>query len=44
MISRFEHFEERCAEYEKEHHTHVIRLNDDDGLLIEGENQLLVSA
>ncbi len=44
FISRFEHFEERCAVYEKEHHTNVIRLNDGDGLFIEGKNQLLIRA
>ncbi len=44
FVRRFDHFEERCAEYEKEYHTNVIRLNDGDGLLIEGKNQLLVRA
>ena len=44
FISRFERFEERCAAYEKEHHTNVIRLNDGDGLFIDGENQLLIKA
>ena len=44
FISRFEHFEERCALYEKEYHTNVIRLNDGDGLFIEGRNQLLIRA
>ncbi len=42
FINRFEHFEERCAVYEKENYTNVIRLNDGDGLFIEGKNQLLI--
>ena len=44
FINCFEHFEERCAEYERKHHTNVIRLNDGDGLFIEGKNQLLIRA
>ncbi len=44
FINRFEYFEERCAVYEKENHTNVIRLNDGDGLFIEGKNQLLIRA
>ena len=44
FISRFENFEEKCAAYEKEYHTNVIRLNDGDGLFINGKNQLLIRA
>ncbi|MBS5879828.1 MAG: Type 1 glutamine amidotransferase-like domain-containing protein [Clostridium sp.] len=44
FTSRFAHFEERCAAYEKKYHTNVIRLNDGDGLFIEGKNQLLIRA
>lgn len=44
FISRFEHFEEICAEYEKEYATSVIRLNDGDGLFIDGKKQLLIRA
>ena len=37
FITRFEQFEERCSAYEKEHNTIVIRLNDGDGVIIDGE-------
>lgn len=44
FISSFENFEEKCAAYEKEYHTNIIRLNDGDGLFINGKNQLLIRA
>ena len=34
-LTRFEHFEEICCIYEKEHDVHVIRLNDGDGVFID---------
>ncbi|MCH5258734.1 MAG: Type 1 glutamine amidotransferase-like domain-containing protein [Lachnospiraceae bacterium] len=37
FITRFEQFEEKCSAYEKEHNTIVIRLNDGDGVIIDGE-------
>ena len=36
-LTRFAQFEETCCIYEKEHHVHVIRLNDGDGVLIDGD-------
>ena len=37
FLTRFEQFEEKCCTYEKEHHVHVIRLNDGDGVFIDGD-------
>lgn len=37
FITRFEQFEEKCSAYEKEHNTIVIRLNDGDGVIVDGE-------
>lgn len=37
FLTRFEQFEEKCSIYEKEHHVHVIRLNDGDGVFIDGD-------
>ena len=34
-LKRFEHFEETCAAYERECHTHVIRISDGEGVFIE---------
>jgi len=36
-LSRFERFDEKCCSYEKEHNVSVIRINDGDGVLIDGE-------
>ena len=36
-LTRFAQFEEKCCMYEKEHHVHVIRLNDGDGVFIDGD-------
>ena len=36
-LTRFEQFEEKCCIYEKEHHVNVIRLNDGDGVFIDGD-------
>ena len=35
FLSRFDHFEETCCLYEKEHNVKVLRLNDGDGVLID---------
>lgn len=42
FLRRFERFEERCAAYEKENSTEVVRLNDGDGLFVSREGQWLV--
>ncbi|MCM1047202.1 MAG: Type 1 glutamine amidotransferase-like domain-containing protein [Clostridiales bacterium] len=36
FLKQFDAFEEKCRIYEKEHSVEVIRLNDGDGVLIEG--------
>ena len=36
FINRFDRFEEKCRIYEKEHSVEVIRLNDGEGVFIEG--------
>ena len=36
-LTRFAQFEEKCCIYEKEHHVNVIRLNDGDGVFIDGD-------
>lgn len=42
FLRRFERFEERCAEYERANSRKVIRLDDGEGLFIDGEGQRLV--
>jgi dipeptidase E len=37
FLSRIEGFEETCRVYEEEHHVQVIRINDGDGIIIDGE-------
>lgn len=37
FLSRFDRFEERCCEYEKEHNVNVIRINDGEGVFIDEE-------
>ena len=37
FLTKFEQFEEKCRIYEKEHNAKVIRINDGDGVLIDGE-------
>ena len=37
FLSRFDRFEERCCEYEKEHNVSVIRINDGEGVFIDEE-------
>ncbi len=36
FLTRFERFEEKCSIYEKEHDVKVIRINDGDGVFIDG--------
>ena len=36
FLSKFENFEEKCCEYEKDHDVIVIRINDGDGVVIDG--------
>lgn len=38
FLKRFDQFEEQCLVYEEERHTKVIRLNDGDGVMIDGED------
>lgn len=42
FLRRFERFEERCAAYERANSTTVVRLNDGDGLFVDGGRQWLV--
>ncbi len=42
FVSRFHDFEERCVKYEKSNSKHVIRLNDGDGIFINGDNKMLI--
>ncbi len=37
FLSRFEKFEEKCCDYEKEHNVSVIRIDDGEGVFIEEE-------
>ena len=37
FVDRFEKFEEKCKDYEKKNHVQVFRLNDGDGVCIEGD-------
>lgn len=36
FLERFNGFEEKCRNYEKEHNVNVIRINDGDGVVIDG--------
>lgn len=36
FLTRFECFEEKCCIYEKEHNVKVVRINDGDGVFIDG--------
>jgi len=44
FLTRFPRFEETCAAYEATHRCAVLRLNDGDGVLIDGSAQTLVRA
>ena len=35
FLSKFDHFEETCRSYEKEHQTTVLRLNDGEGVIFD---------
>ena len=37
FLRKFEHFEEKCCRYEVEHKVDVIRIDDGEGVLINGE-------
>lgn len=37
FLKRFEHFEEKCRAYEAEHGVKVIRIDDGEGVLIDGK-------
>lgn len=39
---KFERFEERCREYEKEYEVNVIRINDGEGVFIDGDKTVMV--
>ena len=43
FLERFERFEERCHAYEEKHNIKVIRLNDGDGVIIDGEKMIVCS-
>ena len=36
FLTRFEQFEEKCRAYEKQHNVNVIRINDGDGVFVDG--------
>ena len=36
FLTRFDCFEEKCRNYEKEHNVNVIRINDGDGVVLDG--------
>ncbi len=38
FLRKFNRFEERCSEYEEEHGVQVVRLNDGEGILIDGND------
>ncbi|MGN0776969.1 MAG: Type 1 glutamine amidotransferase-like domain-containing protein [Candidatus Ventricola sp.] len=41
FLKRIPRFEETCRAYEAERHTHVIRLDDGDGVFLDGNGKLL---
>ena len=42
FMEKFEHFEEKCIEYEKVHNVHVIRINDGDGVIVDADEVYVV--
>lgn len=44
FLKRFDRFEETCRAYEEEKHTNVIRLNDGDGVIVDGEETVICRA
>ncbi|MBE6654396.1 MAG: hypothetical protein E7608_02920 [Ruminococcaceae bacterium] len=43
FIKRYDGFEERCAEYEKENNCKVIRLNDGEAIIADGHDFMLIN-
>lgn len=41
FLRKMPHLEEICRAYEADRHTHVLRLDDGDGVLLDGNGQLL---
>lgn len=44
FLKRFDRFEERCAAYERERGKSVLRLNDGDGVIIDGNAPTIIRA
>ena len=44
FILKFEQFEEKCCVYEEKHNVKVIRINDGDGVIIDGEEVVVCRA
>lgn len=44
LITKFESFEERCCAYEEKRNIKVIRLNDGDGVMIDGDETIICRA
>ena len=42
FLHRFNQFEERCREFEIKHKIEVVRLNDGDGVLINGDKKIII--
>ena len=42
FLNRYEHFEEKCLQYEQENRCSVIRLNDGEGIFIDGVDVTVV--
>ncbi len=43
FIDRYENFEQRIANYERENHCEVLRINDGEGIIITDKNHYVVS-
>lgn len=41
FLRKMPHLEGICRAYESERHTHVLRLDDNDGVLLDGDGKLL---
>lgn len=42
--TKFERFEEKCCDYEEKNNTKVIRINDGDGVIIDGKEIIVCRA
>ena len=42
FLKKFEQFEEKCSYFEKKHNSRVIRLNDGDGLILDGDQYEII--